>query len=173
MKKQNGTTASLTETPPLAEAADDIVKNHVLLSSAVGLFLSSGLDIAAVTGIQYRMAKKLAELYEVPFEGQEVRTVLSALSFSTIARLFSSGASVLFNPNEKSGRWSEGLTNAAVIGFFTGAVGKIYSLHFERGGTLEGLGIDQFVELAREQVERGELNPATIFSFSSRIWQSL
>ena len=173
MKKQNGTTASVTEPTPLAEAADDIVKNHVLLSSAAGLFLSSGLDIAAVTGIQYRMVKKLAEVYEVPFEEQEVRTVLNALSFSTVARLFSSGASTLFNPNKQFGKWSKALTNAAVMGFFTGVVGKVYSLHFERGGGLEGLGLDMFVELAQEQVRNGELNPATIFSFSSRIWQSL
>ena len=59
------------------------------------------------------------------------------------------------------------------MGFFTGVVGKVYSLHFERGGGLEGLGLDMFVELAQEQVRNGELNPATIFSFSSRIWQSL
>ena len=173
MKKQNGTTASVTEPTPLAEAADDIVKNHVLLSSAAGLFLSSGLDIAAVTGIQYRMAKKLAELYEVPFEDQEVRTVLRALSFSTIARLFSDGASSLFNPNERTGNWSKGLTRAAVMGFFTGAVGKIYNMHFEQGGTLDMLDLDHFIEYAKELVRSGELNPGTIFSFGSRVWQSL
>ena len=65
------------------------------------------------------------------------------------------------------------LTRAAVMGFFTGAVGKIYGLHFERGGTLDSLDLDSFMEYAKEQVRSGELNPATIFSFSSRVWQSL
>ena len=173
MKQQNGTPVALAGPPSISEKADDIIKNHVLLSSASGLFLSSGLDIAAVTGIQYRMVRKLAELHEVPFEAQEVRTVLSALSFSTIARLFSSGASSLLNPNERFGSWSEGLTNAAVMGFFTGAVGKVYGLHFEQGGTLDNLDLDHFIRYAREQVEKGELNLTSIFSFSSRIWQSI
>lgn len=173
MKHQNGTSTLTAEPTSLSEAADDIIKKHVLLSSAAGLFLSSGLDIAAVTGIQYRMVKKLAEAYETPFEAQEVRTVLGALSFSTIARLFSSGAGRLLRPNERFGRWADGLTNAAVMGFFTGAVGKVYSLHFEQGGAIDNMDVDSFIRHAREQVERGELNPATIFSFSSRIWQSL
>lgn len=173
MKRQNGTTAAIAEATPLSQTADDIIKNHVLLASASGLFLSSGLDVAAVTGTQYRMVKKLAEAYEIPFDSQEVHTVLSALSFTTIARLFSAGADSLLSPNEKSGKWSQRLTKAAVMGFFTGAVGKIYSLHFEQGGTPGSLDLDSFIKYAREQVERGELNPATIFSFSSRIWQSL
>lgn len=170
--------AETTEKPneaaqTLPEAADDIIKNHVLLSSAAGLFLPMKLEIAAVTGIQYRMVKKLAELYDAPFEAQEVRTVLSALSFSTIAHLFSAGATALFNPNEKSGSWSENLTEAAVMGFFTGAVGKIYSLHFEQGGAIEELGPSEFIAHAQELVRSGELTPGTIFSLSSRIWQSL
>ncbi|MCO6476621.1 MAG: DUF697 domain-containing protein [Phaeodactylibacter sp.] len=163
----------LIEAQSLQEAAEDIIKSHVLMSSAAGLFLPVKLEIPFVTGIQYRMVKKLAEVYDISFEEQEVRTVLSTLSFSAIAHLFSAGATALFNPNEKSGTWSESLTEAAVVGFFTGAVGKIYSLHFGRGGTLDGLGLDNFIELARSLVDSGELNPATIFSFSSRIWQSL
>ena len=173
MTEQNGTTTVIEAHTPLDETADDIIKNHVLLSSASALIPFAGLDIAAVTAIQYRMVKKLAEAYQIPFEAQEVRTVLSALSFSTIARLFSEGASSLFNPNERSGTWSKGLTRAAVMGFFTGAVGKIYGLHFERGGTIDSLDFDSFIEHAKEQVRNGELNPTTIFSFSSRIWQSL
>ncbi len=155
------------------EAAEEIIKNHILMSSAAGLFLPARVEIALVTGIQYRMVKKLAEVYGIPFEAREVRTVLSTLSFSTIAHLFSAGATALFNPNEKSGTWSESLTEAAVMGFFTGAVGKIYSLHFEREGAIEELGPSEFIEYAQELVRNGELTPGTIFSLSARVWQSL
>ena len=173
MKEQNGTTTAIEAFTPLSETADDIIKNHVLLASAAALLPYAGVDVALVASIQFRMVKKLAEAYAIPFERQEVRAVLSTLSFSAIARLFSAGASHLFNPNEQSGTWSKGLTRAAVMGFFTGAVGKIYGLHFERGGTLDSLDLDSFMEYAKEQVRSGELNPATIFSFSSRVWQSL
>ncbi|MCB9039154.1 MAG: DUF697 domain-containing protein [Lewinellaceae bacterium] len=173
MKEQNGTSTAAAEYISLSETADDIIKNHVLLASAAALLPYAGLDVAVVTGVQFRMVRKLAEAYEIPFESQEVRAVLSALSFSTIARLFSDGASSLFNPNERTGNWSKGLTRAAVMGFFTGAVGKIYNMHFEQGGTLDMLDLDHFIEYAKELVRSGELNPGTIFSFGSRVWQSL
>ncbi len=173
MKGQNGHPATAAEPTPFSEMVDDIIKKHVLMSSGSGLIPLPGLDVAAVTAIQVHMIRELAEAYEKPFEHQKVRSVLSALTFSTIARLFSYGASTLFDPNERFGSWSESLTNAAVMGFFTGAVGMIYSMHFAEGGTLDDLGVEEFIAYTRKQVKSGELNPASIFSISSRLWQAL
>ncbi|MCB0572184.1 MAG: DUF697 domain-containing protein, partial [Phaeodactylibacter sp.] len=51
------------ESPDKSLRAQEIVKNHVLISMGAGLVPIPILDIAAVTAVQLDMVKNLAQLY--------------------------------------------------------------------------------------------------------------
>ncbi|MGB0694832.1 MAG: YcjF family protein [Rhodospirillaceae bacterium] len=95
------------------------------------------VDTAALLAVQLRMVQKLSEHYEVEFKENVVKSVITAVAGSTAAGII--GHSVV-------GRVLGGiptvgpvlkLASAPVVGgAFTYAVGKMFTEHFESGGTL-------------------------------------
>ena len=59
--------------------SDSIIKKHIFFSMGVGLIPVPMLDMVAITGVQLNMLRKLAEMYEVPFNEHKVKSTLSSL----------------------------------------------------------------------------------------------
>lgn len=147
--------------------ADSIIKFHARLAAAAGLVPVNGVDIALVTAVQIRMVHEICEAYEVEFNEDMVKVGLSSVVGATIARLVAYGAREAFNAFSQFGNLADNLTNAAISGFFTAAIGEIYSMHFEGGGSLADLNLSDFIDYAGEQIRTGKLHPRLFSSINS------
>jgi uncharacterized protein (DUF697 family) len=118
-----------------SEQADKIVRNYSLGSIVPSLLPVPMLDLVAVTGIQLKMLQSLAHTYGVEFKQEFGRSAMTSLIGGTVAlstaRVVSSAVKAI--PIVGS------LVGAAVMpvvnGSTTYAIGKVFTQHFESGGT--------------------------------------
>jgi uncharacterized protein (DUF697 family) len=113
-----------------------IVKKHALYSAAAGLVPLPVFDLAAISGVQVKMLKDLADYYHVPFKEDMGKSLLTALVGGIIPTRLTWGF---------AGSFIKGLpVVGTLLGFFTSpafgsastfAVGKVFIQHFESGGT--------------------------------------
>lgn len=114
--------------------ADVIIKRHLLWGMGAGVVPVPILDMVLITSVQLKMLKELSRLYGVPFKERLVRKLLSSLlvGIGGVAIGLALGASLakVFP--------GIGLTYLGVpvlVGALTQAVGNVFVMHFETGGT--------------------------------------
>jgi uncharacterized protein (DUF697 family) len=122
---------------PRVGRAQAIIRRNVLWSLVAGVLPVPIVDLIAVEGVQLKMLKELADLYDMKFTDKLARTLISSLVATT---------------------WSVGMGSALAYGFVkfipvvgtalgmiatplaaaacTHAVGNVFMMHFEAGGTL-------------------------------------
>jgi uncharacterized protein (DUF697 family) len=133
---QPETTATLTPAERLARA-DTLVKDHMLLSAAVGLIPAPGFDIVAGIGVQVALLKRLADLYGVPFSEHAARGIITALLGGVGTGVLAGGiflSAVKIVPG--AGTLFGVVTMPIALAAVTYAVGQLFIAHFERGGTM-------------------------------------
>ncbi len=117
--------------------ANNIVKNHIIASLGLGLIPAPLLDLSALTVTQMNMLRSLSEHYEQPFDDTDSKSLITSLiggSLPVIGVLgLSSFAKLLPGVGTLVGSASLSLTAGAV----TYAVGQVFIMHFEQGGSLE------------------------------------
>ncbi|MDC3955512.1 YcjF family protein [Polyangium jinanense] len=116
--------------------AEAILRRNVLWALVAGVLPVPAVDLVAIKGIQLKMLKELADLYEVKF----TRDVAKALLGSLVSSTWSVGVGATlgygfakFVPVVGS---ALGLLSTPLIaGATTHALGKVFVMHFETGGT--------------------------------------
>ena len=114
-----------------------IVKKYVYWSVGLGLVAVPGLSTAAILGMQIKMVADLAELYRVPFSRHRAKAVIAALlgSLGTVAI----GRPLLVQALALTVPLTWPLVTAAsatAASTMTYAIGRVFTQHFELGGTL-------------------------------------
>jgi uncharacterized protein (DUF697 family) len=137
--------------------ADTLVKDHMLMSAAVGLIPAPGLDLLAGIGIQLTLLKRLANLYAVPFSESAARGIITSLlgavgTGGLAAGIFFSALKLLPGVGTLVGAVSMPIAMSAV----TYAIGKLFINHFELGGTLRDFDVAANRGYFRELVQRGK-----------------
>ena len=73
-------------------AVDRIIRTHVIWASGAGLIPLPLIDLAAVTAIQVDLLNALSKHYGVPFDAASGKSLVTALTGTTLARI---GASAI------------------------------------------------------------------------------
>ncbi|MGE5497679.1 MAG: YcjF family protein, partial [Syntrophothermus sp.] len=68
-----------------------IVKNYMWWSMGAGLIPVPFVDLAAVSGVQLKMLKDMAEIYDIKFAENKGKSIVSALLGSIIPNSLSAG----------------------------------------------------------------------------------
>jgi len=118
------------------EAAKAIVNTHALISAGAGFLPISGADLAAMSGSQLWLLKRLSKLYGVPFTDDLARKLLAALLSGFIPLHVAGPLASALKMVPLVGSVVGGLSMVAVGGAVTYAVGLAFVQHFESGGTL-------------------------------------
>ena len=130
------TTDTTTETAK-NEAAESIVRKHVMLSMGGGLIPLPGVDVVAVTSIQLLMLRSLSKEYGVKFtENLGKHAIAGLVGGVGSASVASGGLGTLIKAVPLVGPILGGVTYSAVAGGTTYAIGQTFIAHFESGGTL-------------------------------------
>lgn len=134
---------------PRSKGAHAIVDRHAKYSAAAGLVPLPTVDLAAIAGVQVSMLRGLAAHYGVPFSRERGQALVTALVGGLMPSL--AGYQLLKVVGPLAGML--GISGFAMAS--TWAVGRVFIAHFEAGGSL----LDVNVEQAREQVKAQVTRP--------------
>jgi uncharacterized protein (DUF697 family) len=136
--------------------ADNIVKNHVIASLAVGLIPIPLIDMAALTGIQLKMLHSLTKHYQVEFSNEIGKSVIASLLGGILATETAIPAASLLKIIPFVGQVS-GMVSVSILGgAATYAIGQVFINHFESGGNLLNFQPEKMKEFVAEQYKKGK-----------------
>lgn len=123
-------TAILEKSPwqSMAEA-NKITNRRTLYAAGIGLIPFPAVDAALVLGVQVWMIRDIAKAYDVEFKEQIVRSLITTL----VGNVAVVGGIKLI---PGVGTFVGGFATALSAGAATYALGRVFTLHFNQGGTL-------------------------------------
>jgi len=132
--------------------ANTIVKNHIIWSMGAGFIPVPIADFFAVTAIQLDMIRQLSNLYDVDFKETQGKAIITSLSGASVARM--GAQAIKFIPGV--GSVFGGVTLAVLSGASTYALGQVFKIHFDKGGTFLDFDISRIKRMYDEQFEKGK-----------------
>jgi uncharacterized protein (DUF697 family) len=118
------------------QQARRVLNKRVLAASGMGMIPSPALDLAAITIIQLELIKSLAEIYQVPFRRDWGKSVLAGLTAGAAPLIVAPALGSLLKMIPVIGLPAGALSVSGAGAAMTYAVGRVFIMHFESGGTL-------------------------------------
>jgi uncharacterized protein (DUF697 family) len=142
---------------PRATVANDIVNNNIALAMGAGLIPLPWVDFAAITAVQLKLGKELADHYGVDYKEDQVKGIVVALvgAYASTAT-GSTAAAALAKSLPGLGSVIGVVTLPLVAGAITYAVGKVFIQHLESGGTFLSLNAPDVQAGFLREVEKGK-----------------
>lgn len=137
-------------------AANNVVKNHVITSLVLGLVPVPLLDISTLTATQLSMLRSLSELYDVPFEDSNSKSLITSLLGGSLPVLGVIGLSSVAKFIPGIGTLAGSASLSVTAGAVTYAVGQVFVMHFEEGGTLDDFKPKQAQLFFKREFEAGK-----------------
>ncbi len=135
-----------------SEKVEELIRKHLILTTGLGLIPLPLLDIAAVTTSQVMMIRKMCDFYDIDFDDDSTKTILTSLTGSVLAKI---GASIM-KTIPIVGTFIGGASMAALSGASTYAVGHVFKKHFDEGGDLKSFDINAWKKYYEEMFEKGK-----------------
>jgi uncharacterized protein (DUF697 family) len=133
---------------PKLLVAEKIIHRHLLWAMAAGSFPVPIVDAIGVIFIQVDMLKQLCKLYEMDFETNIGKTLVTSIIASSSAK----GISSLFYKN----KFLDKVSMAVLSGAFTYAIGRFFISNFEQGVSIIDIDLKNGEELFDEYFEKGK-----------------
>ena len=144
------------------QQADAIIRRYALYGTAAGIIPSFGLDVAALTAIQVKMIRDLAELYEYDVNDQMIRMTITTGVTALGGRLLTGIATSITRAFSPLKFLIGGATQAALSGFTTAEIGKIYQARLSSGQNPADITVSDIVNHIVEQIQEGKWNPTRV-----------
>lgn len=140
----------LKSTEELKQEADRITKRRTLYAAGAGLLPFPVIDAAILLGIQITMIRSIAKLYKVEFKENLVKSIIGSLVGSV-------GTAGVMKAIPGLGTILGSLTTSATAAAATYAVGKVFTQHFDQGGTLLDFNPVKSREFFEKEFEAGRM----------------
>jgi uncharacterized protein (DUF697 family) len=151
-----------TDAQRMQEDADSLIKRYALYGTATGLIPTFGLDVAALTAVQVKMIKDLADIYGYDVNDQMVRMTITTGITSLSGRLVTSLLTSLTKAISPLKFLIGGATQAALSGFMTAEIGKIYQARLSSGQNPADITVSEIVNHIVAQIQEGKWNPTKV-----------
>lgn len=112
-----------------------LVKGYLPWAAGAGVVPYPGLNLAAIVAVQLRMLAKLAEQYQIPFEGAVAKSIVATLLATVVEGTLAGGLRSLAFMLPVVGQVISVIALPSLATAGTYAIGKIFITHFESGGT--------------------------------------
>jgi uncharacterized protein (DUF697 family) len=143
--------------------AENIVKANVFWAMGAGLVPVPFLDLAGIAGVQLKMLNELSSLYGIKFSEHRVKSILASLIGSIGTNAIATGAiGSLIKMIPIVGTTTGIVTIPIVAGASTYAVGKVFIMHFESGGTFLDFDANKMKSHFSEKYKEGQKLAADI-----------
>lgn len=137
-------------------AANSTVKNHIIASMTLGLVPVPLFDLAALTATQMNMMNSLARYYGIDAEDNDTKSLLMSLAGGSLPVLSVLGLSSFAKLIPGIGTLAGSASVSVIAGAMTYAVGQVFIMHFEAGGTLEDFDPKQARTFFKREFEAGK-----------------
>lgn len=117
-------------------AADEIVTRNSRWAGGLGFIPAPVIDYIAVTGFQVKMVRELCSFYGQPFSEERAKTWITALITASAPTTIGLPLASMMKAIPIVGSVASLLAMPAVSYATTFAVGRVFTRHFEEGGTL-------------------------------------
>jgi uncharacterized protein (DUF697 family) len=148
--------SSLPSRQPLAL---EIVKRHAMYAAAVGLVPIPLVNAAGVVAVELKLLRDLAKHYDLPFQRDRVKSIVSALVGGALSAEVGVGAAGVVKGAPLVGGALCIVAVPAIAGAITYAIGKVFIQHFESGGTFLDLDPAKVKQYFNDQFRQSK--PAT------------
>lgn len=137
-------------------AANNIVKNHIIASFALGLVPVPLFDLAALVTTQMNMLRSLSDHYGLPGSETDTKTLITSLISGSLPVLGVVGLSSFAKLIPGIGSLVGSASLSVSAGAVTYAVGQTLIMHFEAGGTLEDFEPKQAQVFFKREFDKGK-----------------
>lgn len=146
----------------LAEA-QEITRRHVLWALGAGVVPFPIVDVVAVMAVHVKMLKEFSDLYGVEFkEGVATKLLGNLLSSIGIVGIGSAIGGSLAKLVPVIGSTLGFISVPVIAGMATHAVGRIFTMHFEAGGTLLDFDPKKMRAYFKQEFEKAKETVATL-----------
>jgi uncharacterized protein (DUF697 family) len=135
-----------------SEKVEELIRKHMVYSTALGLIPLPVVDVVSVTASQVKMVQTMCDYYDVDYDEGSTKAILTALTGSTLARL---GASMV-KAIPVVGLFIGSVSMAVLSGASTYAVGKVFQKHFDNEGDLKNFDVNVWKKFYEDQFEAGK-----------------
>jgi len=142
--------------------ADNIVKNHVITSITVGLTPIPLFDLAALSMTQMSLLRRLSELYDVSFNDTDGKSLITSLIGGSLPVIGIIGLSSFAKLIPGIGSLAGSASLSLSAGTVSYAVGQVFIMHFEQGGTLNDFDAKQAKAFFKRELEKGKVYIKTV-----------
>lgn len=136
--------------------AKNLVKSHMVAGMSLGLIPAPLFDVAALTGVQVNMLRTLSKHYEVDFDEQKGKALLTSLLSGSVPVLTVMSLSSFAKLIPGIGSVAGGLSMTVLSGAVIYATGQVFVKHFDLGGTLEDFDGKYWHAYFKQELEEGK-----------------
>jgi uncharacterized protein (DUF697 family) len=149
-------TSQLITTPPPQHEVDEIIRNRVYASLAVGLVPVPLVDLGALAAVQLELIHRLSKAYNLPFNREWVRKALSLILGTLTPIFFAPTVSGLLRYIPVVGP-SLGLAGGS-LSFATATylVGHAFAKRFAKGESVEDNDLNSISQEIKSGFEKGK-----------------
>lgn len=151
-----------------SEAAEDLIRKHVIWACGAGLVPIPIADFVAVTAVQLDLIRQLCTLHGVKYEEGTGKIWIGALTGGALARIGASAIKAIPGIGSVLG----GVSMSIASGASTYGVGQVVQHHLAAGGTMSNLDVtaarahyeteyEAGKKVAKEGAERDGANSVT------------
>jgi len=137
--------------------AEAIIKRNTLWAVGAGALIFPVVDVLAASAVQLKMLKNLSDLYGVKFSEGIAKKLVSSLLMSLGGLAVGVGAASLIKLIPGVGSALGVLTFPLAVAAFTNALGRVFLMHFESGGTLLDFDPKKMQEHFKREFEKARL----------------
>lgn len=143
--------------PTKEKEAMRLVKRGLLWSMGLGIIPVPIIDVVTITAAQLKMVKNLSDHYGVEFSGNIGKSILASLLGGVGGTGVAYGAAGTFlKAIPVVGTIAGGLSVVVMAGATTYAIGKVFIMHYEAGGTLLDFDPEKMKDYFAEQCAEGK-----------------
>ncbi|HNC98088.1 MAG TPA: DUF697 domain-containing protein [Myxococcota bacterium] len=136
---------------------DNVILRYTMLAAGAGLIPLPLVDFAAITAINLKMLKDLAEMHGKEFRAELAKTAVASLVASAGGGLLVIGpVASLFKAVPGLGSVVGGLAAPGAAGGMTYATGKVFAAHFAKGGDFVNFDAARFKDMFKREQKAGQ-----------------
>ncbi len=141
---------------PKEKEIDQVITDHVLFSMAAGAIPLPVLDILAVSAIQLDMLKQLARKYEIVFDDEAGKSIVTSLLGSTIGTTIGRAGASAVKAIPGIGTILGIGSQVALAGVTTFAIGQLFNQHFGNHKPLADFNLEDVKDYFEELMRKGK-----------------
>lgn len=157
-KSEVNAVAALTPAEQRDAQVKKLIKRYAAVSGGLGFIPVPVLDIASISSAQYAMIRDIAEIYGYESTRERTRVIVSSILGGTLpTALAAAGGGSLVKSIPFVGTIAGVILVPALASAVTIALGRVFSEHFETGGTLLDIDADKLREHFKAEFEAVKL----------------